>query len=196
MLSRVLVAIALSAALVSGAAIALLRTEYVGANLCGYAIATIEEATAAKVRVDRCTVDPTRGQLVIDGLTVGDPGGRLELHAARVFVHVVVRPLLQRLRLERLEVDHAEVKIALDQSGPARPRGAADHQCLPDALDRFELGRVQVRKASLALTSGPNELFVPHVDAQVHGKGDSLHVSLRTRGGSVHAANANVALES
>ena len=64
-------------------AIALLRTEYVGTNLCGYAIATIEEATAAKVRVDRCTVDPTRGQLRIDGLTVGDPGGRLELHVAR-----------------------------------------------------------------------------------------------------------------
>ena len=56
MLSRVLIAIALSAALVSGAAIALLRTEYVGTNLCGYAIATIEEASAAKVRVDRCSV--------------------------------------------------------------------------------------------------------------------------------------------
>jgi hypothetical protein len=196
MLSRVLVAIALSAALVSGAAIALLRTEYVGTNLCGYAIATIEEASAAKVRVDRCTVDPTRGQLVIDGLTVGDPGGRLELRAARVFVQVIVRPLLQRVRLERLEIDHAEVKIALDQSGPARPRGAADHQCLPDALDRFELGRVQIRKASLALTSGGRALFVPRVDAQVHGKGDSLQVSLRAAGGSVRAGDANVGLTS
>src|SRR3954451_6266903 len=155
MLSRVLAAIALAAALVSGAAIALLRTEYVGTNLCGYAIATIEEASAAKVKVDRCTVDPTRGQLVIDGLTVGDPGGRLEVRAARGFVHGVVRPLVQRVRLERLEIDHAEVRMALDQSGPARPRsGTAEHQCLPEALDRFELGRVQVRKASLELTSG------------------------------------------
>jgi autotransporter translocation and assembly factor TamB len=196
MLSRVLIAIALSAALVSGAAIALLRTEYVGTNLCGYAIATIEEASAAKVHVDRCTVDPTRGQLVIDGLTVGDPGGRLELRATRVFVQVIVRPLLQRIRLERLEIDHAEVKLALDRSGPARPRGAADHQCLPDALDRFELGRVQIRKASLALTSSGRELVVPRLDAQVHGKGDSLQVSLRTAGGSVHAGNADVALES
>src|SRR3982751_3633542 len=176
MLSRVLAAIALSAALLSGAAIALLRTEYVGTNLCGYAIATIEEASAAKVKVDRCTVDPTRGQLVIDGLTVGDPGGRLEVRAARVFVHVVIRPLLQRVRLERLEIDHAEVRMALDQSGPARPRGAADHQCLPDALDRFELGRVQVRKTSLALTSSGKELFVPRIDAQIHGKGDALRV--------------------
>ena len=196
MLSRVLVAIALSAALVSGAAIALLRTEYVGTNLCGYAIATIEEASAAKVRVDRCTVDPTRGQLVIDGLTVGDPGGRLEVRAARVFVQVIVRPLLQRVRLERLEIDHAEVKLALDQSGPARPRGAADHQCLPDALDRFELGRVQVRKASLTLISGGRELLVPRVDAQVHGKDDALQVSLRTAGGSVRAGQANVAITS
>src|SRR5256885_7757340 len=123
MLSRVLVAIALSVALVSGAAIALLRTEYVGTNLCGYAIATIEEASAAKVRVDRCTVDPTRGQLVIDGLTVGDPGGRLEVRAARVFVKVVVPSLLQHGRLERLEILHVDVKIALDPSRPARPRG-------------------------------------------------------------------------
>src|SRR5256885_1376879 len=178
------------------AAIALLRTEYVGTNLCGYAIATIEEASAAKVRVDRCTVDPTRGQLVIDGLTVGDPGGRLEVRAARVFVQVIVRPLLQRVRLERLEIDHAEVKLALDQSGPARPRGAADHQCLPHALDRFELGRVQVRKASLTLISGGRELLVPRVDAQVHGKDDALQVSLRTAGGSVRAGQANVAITS
>src|SRR5256885_10336095 len=196
MLSRVLVAIALSVALVSGAAIALLRTEYVGTNLCGYAIATIEEASAARVRVDRCTVDPTRGQLVIDGLAVGAPGGRLEGRAARVFVKVVVRPLLQRVRLERLEIDHAEVKLALDQSGPARPRGAADHQCLPDALDRFELGRVQVRKASLLVTSGGREVIVPRVDAQVHGKDDALQVSLRTAGGSVRAGDAQVALTS
>ncbi|MFL5388071.1 MAG: translocation/assembly module TamB domain-containing protein [Myxococcales bacterium] len=197
MLSRVLAAIALSAALVSGAAIALLRTEYVGTNLCGYAIATIEEASAAKVKVDRCTVDPTRGQLVIDGLTVGDPGGRLQVRAARVFVHVVVRPLLQRVRLERLEIDHAEVKMALDQSGPARPRSAAaEHQCLPEALDRFELGRVQVRKASLELTSGSEQLIVPRIDAQIHGKGDALKVALRTRGGSVHEGAATVPLRS
>jgi len=196
MLSRVLVATALSAALVSGAAIALLRTEYVGTNLCGYAIATIEEASAAKVRVDRCTVDPTRGRLVIDGLTVGDPGGRLEVRAARVFVQVVVRPLLQRVRLERLEIDHAEVKLALDQTGPARPRGAADHQCLPDALDRFELGRAQVRKASLALTSAGRELVIPRLDVSVHGKGDALEVSLRAAGGSARAGEANLPLTS
>ena len=52
MVRRVLVAVLLSAALLAGAAVALLRTDYVGSNLCAYAVATIEEATVAKVRVD------------------------------------------------------------------------------------------------------------------------------------------------
>src|SRR5207248_6886093 len=83
-LSRVLVATALAAALVSGGALAFLRTDFVANNLCAYAVATIEEATAAQVRLARCSVDPARGQLVIDGLQVGDPGGRIDLRVARI----------------------------------------------------------------------------------------------------------------
>ena len=114
MLSRVLVAGALAAAVVAGAAIAFLRTDFVANNLCAYAVATIEEATAAQVRVARCSVDPARGQLTIDGLQVGDPGGRIDLKVARVFVHVLVRPVLQRIRLEQLEIDHPELHLSLD----------------------------------------------------------------------------------
>jgi len=96
-LRRVLVAFALAAAVVAGGAIAFLRTDFVANNLCAYAVATIEETTAAQVRVARCSVDPARGQLTIDGLQVGDPGGRIDLKVARVFVHVLVRPVLQRM---------------------------------------------------------------------------------------------------
>src|SRR3954471_6009901 len=121
MLSRILVALGLAAAVVFGAAIAFLRTEFVANNLCAYAVATIEDATAARVRVLRCSVQPEQGKLTIEGLKVGDPGARIDLEVARVFAQVKVRPLLQRLRLERLELDHPRLRLALDQAGASPP---------------------------------------------------------------------------
>ena len=58
MLSRILVALGLAAAVVSGAAMVFLRTDFVANNLCAYAVATIEEATAARVQVSQCSVQP------------------------------------------------------------------------------------------------------------------------------------------
>ncbi len=182
MLSRLLTAIALAALLVSGGAIAFLRTDFVANHLCAYAVATIEEATAAQVRVARCSVDPAGGKLTIEGLQVGDPGGRVDLKVARVFVHVVLRPLLQRVRLERLEVDHPELHLALDQAGSSPPSGG---QCLPAVLERFELGRVKVRKASIEIRAGGLRVDVPHASIAIKGNGDLLRVSLATRGGSI-----------
>src|SRR2546428_13230962 len=98
MLSRVVIALVLAAAVVSGGALAFLRTDFVANNLCTYAVATIEEATQAQVKVARCSVEPAVGKLTIDGLQVGVPGGRIDLKVARVFVQVIVRPLLQRVR--------------------------------------------------------------------------------------------------
>src|SRR3954470_13982959 len=143
MISRIAAAIALSAAVVSGGAVAFLRTDFVANNLCAYAVATIEEASAAQVKVARCAVEPEKGKVTIEGLEASDPSGRIELRVMRIFAQVKVRPLLQRVRLERLEIDHADVKLSLDQgkSAPA-PSGG---QCVPDLLDRFEFGRVKVR---------------------------------------------------
>src|SRR5947207_9826338 len=132
-LSRILVALGLAAAVVSGTAVAFLRTDFVANTLCAYAVATIEEATAARVDVSRCSVEPEQGKLTIEGLRVGDPGGRIELDVARVFAKVKVRPLLQQVRLERLEVDYPRLKLALDQAGPSPPSGG---QCLPRSEER------------------------------------------------------------
>src|SRR5207253_6476513 len=158
MLSRILVALALAAAVVSGGAIAFLRTDFVANNLCAYAVATIEEATAAQVQVARCSVEPEQGKLTIEGLRVGDPGGRIHLAVARVFAQVKVRPLLQKVRLERLEIDYPELHLALDQAGASPPSGG---QCLPDMLDRFEFGRVKVRKASVEVRAPGLRVEVP-----------------------------------
>ena len=54
----------------SGALLAA-RTDFVSNNLCAYAVATIEEASAAHVRLARCTVDPAQLQLTLDGLEIG-----------------------------------------------------------------------------------------------------------------------------
>ena len=189
MLSRILVALALAAAVVSGGAIAFLRTDFVANNLCAYAVATIEEASAAQVRVAGCSVDPARGQLTIDGLRVGDPGGRIDLTIARVFVQVVVRPLLQRVRLERLEIDHPELHLALDvQSAPtARARR---QECLPDILDRFELGRVTIRKASVDVRRAGVHVVVPRANVSIHGKDEVMEVEVITRDRSSTYAQA------
>src|SRR2546421_11353707 len=105
MLKRVLVAGALAALVVAGGAIAFLRTDFVANNLCAYAVATIEEATAAQVKVASCSVEPEKGKLTIEGLQISDSVGRIEVHIVRVFAQVMVRPLLQRLRLERRGID-------------------------------------------------------------------------------------------
>src|SRR5262245_35510189 len=150
MLSRVVIALGLAAAVVSGGALAFLRTDFVANNLCAYAVATIEEATQAQVKVARCEVEPAVGKLTIDGLQVGVPGGRIDLKVSRIFAQVIVRPLLQKVRLERLEVDRPELHLSLDQqaAGPPPPRSS---QCLPGVLERFELGRVKVRRASVEI---------------------------------------------
>src|SRR5205807_2390512 len=118
-----------------------------------------------QVRVAGCSVDPARGQLTIDGLRVGDPGGRIDLTIARVFVQVVVRPLLQRVRLERLEIDHPELHLSLDQAS-APTAHARRQECLPDVLDRFELGRVTIRKGSVELPD--RRVAIASVDAQAN----------------------------
>ena len=193
MLSRILVAAGLAAAMVSGAAIAFLRTDFVATNLCAYAVATIEEATAARVQVSRCSVQPEQGKLTIEGLRVGDPGGRIDLEVDRVFAQVKVRPLLQKVRLERLEVDHPRLRLALDQAGAAPPSGG---QCLPDVLDRFEFGRVKVRKANVEVRTGGAHVVLPHAGVSVKGNGSRLSIGLATRGGSVELPGRTVGLVS
>jgi len=191
LLSRLLVATGLAAALVSGGAVAFLRTDFVANNLCAYAVATIEEATQAQVHVSSCSVDPARGKLTIDGLRVGDPGGRIDLRVARVFAQVTVRPLLQRVRLERMEIDHPELKLSLDVAGSSPPKGG---QCLPELLERFELGRVKIRKAAVEVTLGGLHVQVPHLGLAIRGRGEELQVNLTTRGGSVEASGRTASI--
>ncbi|GAC1340929.1 MAG: hypothetical protein NVSMB23_11850 [Myxococcales bacterium] len=195
MLSRLLVASGLAAGLVLGCALAFLRTDFVGNNLCAYAVATIEEATRAQVKVARCSVDPGGGQLTIDDLQVKDPSGRIELTVARLFVQVRVQPLLQRVRLERLELDHPDLKLSLAQEppGPPRPR---TRQCLPGFLDRFELGRVEVRKARVRVEGADgSRLDLPHARASIHGSGDVLRVLIATRDGDIAVPGRGVVLQ-
>src|SRR5438067_5883281 len=170
-----------------------LRTDFVANNLCAYAVATIEEATAARVQVSQCSVEPEQGKLTIEGLRVGDPGGRIELDVARVFDEVKVRPLLQKVRLERLEVDHPRLRLALDQAGPSPPSGG---QCLPDLLDRSEFGRVKVRKASVDVRAGGTHLAIPMAALAVRGRGAPLAVSASARGGSLELPGRTVGLVS
>ena len=192
MLSRVLVALGLAAAVVSGGAVAVLRTDFVANNLCAYAVATIEEATQAQVKVARCSVLPEVGKLTIEGLEVGDPGGRLQLKVTRVFAQVIVRPLLQRVRLERLEIDHPTLQLALDQAADSAP--PTTQQCLPAVLDRFELGRVKIRKASVVVRTGGVRVEVPRASVAIHGHGDDLHLSVSTHGGEVEVPGRTIGL--
>jgi len=190
-LSRVLVALGLAAAVVSAAAMVFLRTDFVANNLCAYAVATIEEATAARVQVSQCSVQPEQGKLTIEGLRVGDPGGRIDLKVARVFAQVTVRPLLQKVRLERLEIDHPQLRLALDEAGGSPAKGG---QCLPDVLDRFEFGRVRIRKASVEVRSSGAQVEIPRLGLAIKGSGPQLSVSVSTRGGSVELPGRAIGL--
>ncbi len=183
MLPRILVALALTALFVAAFALVVARTDFVSNNICAYAVATIEEASAAHVKVARCTVDPLAGQLTIDGLEVGDEAGALHLTVSRVFIHVVVRPLVQRLRLERLEVDHPNLVLQLP---PATEAKKSTGECIPPVVDAFELGRVTVRKASLEMRNSDGmRVVVPRLQAALDGKGQVLAVNASARGGSL-----------
>src|SRR2546421_6858063 len=168
-----------------------LRTDFVANNLCAYAVATIEEATAARVQVSQCSVQPEQGKLTIEGLRVGDPGGRIDLKVARVFAQVTVRPLLQKVRLERLEIDHPQLRLALDEAGGSPAKGG---QCLPDVLDRFEFGRVRIRKASVEVRSSGAQVEIPRLGLAIKGSGPQLSVSVSTRGGSVELPGRAIGL--
>jgi len=107
-------------------------------------VATIEEATAARCRFSAARWSKEQGKLTIEGLPRRRSRRKDRLRISRVFAQVSVRPLLQKVRLERLEVDHPELRLA-STGGSGPPSGG---QCLPDVLDRFEFGRVKVRKAT------------------------------------------------
>src|SRR6266853_4524201 len=143
----------------------------------------------------RSAVHPARGHLTIDGLQVGAPGGRIDLKVARVFVHVLVRPVLQRIRLEQLEIDHAEMHLSLDRQSAPTAR-ARRQECLPDVLDRFELGRVKIRKASIDVRGGGVSVALPRASASVHGQGDAMQVAISTRGGAVELPGRRIGLVS
>ena len=194
MLGRLLVALGLAAALVSGGTLAILKTDFVSNNLCAYAVATIEDATAAKVKVAACTVNPGAGQLTIDGLEVGAPDGRIHLTVVRVFVHLVVRPLLQRVRLERVEIDHPDLKLSLARqpAGPAQPQTG---QCVPEILSRFELGRVKIRKARVLVEGeGGLRIDLPRLELRARGAGGPLRLAVATRAGGVDVAGRSAGL--
>jgi hypothetical protein len=183
---RLFAALLLASTVTVAGALAFLRTDFVATNLCAYAVATIEETTHASVRVASCQVDPVKGTLVIDGLHAGDPGGQLQVEAARISAEVEVRPLQQRLKLVRLDVDHPEVRLTVEP-GPPQTKKRDTSACLPDVLDRFELGRVRVRKAAIdiAVKDAGVRVQVPRIDLQVHGKGEQLSVAVATRTGTI-----------
>jgi autotransporter translocation and assembly factor TamB len=192
-LKRILAAAVLAAVLISGGAVAFLRTEFVANNLCAYAVATIEEATKAKVTVDRCEMLPESGRLTIEGLKALDPKGRLQLSVARIFAQVKLRPILQRVELKRLEVDYPDLKLALDRGGQKAARESKG-ECLPDLLDRFELGRVQVRKASVDVRAGDVRVRIPRATFHLKGDGSKLAVDVATHGGSVFVPGREIGL--
>ncbi|HUJ26800.1 MAG TPA: translocation/assembly module TamB domain-containing protein, partial [Myxococcales bacterium] len=84
-----------------------------------------------------------------------------------------------------------ELHLALDAGGPPTPRSA---QCLPDVLDRFEFGRVKVRKASVEVKAGGVRVEVPHAGVAIKGKGGQLSVRVATRGGKVELPGRTVGL--
>src|SRR5207302_2128314 len=97
--------------------------------------------------------------------------------------------------LERLEIDHPELHLALDvQSAPTAH--ARRQECLPDILDRFELGRVTIRKASVDVRRAGMHVVVPRANVSIHGKGEAMEVEVVTRGGSVDLPDRRVALAS
>src|SRR5205814_1909351 len=89
------------------------------------------------------------------------------------------------------EVDYPRLKLALDQAGPSPPSGG---QCLPDLLDRFEFGRVKIRKASVEVRAGGTHLAIPKAALAVRGQGTQLAVSVSTRGGSLELPGRTVGL--
>ena len=194
MLRRLLAPFFLASVATVAGALAFLRTDFVATNLCSYAVATIEEATHAAVRVASCQVDPVKGTLVIDGLKVGEAGAPLQITAARLFAQVEVRPLQQKLRLAQLEIDHPSLRLAISPGGPNTKRETT--ACLPDFLDRFELGRVHVRKASVEIdvAEAGVQVKVPRIDVKVRGKGDKLRLALATRSGTVKLPGRSIGL--
>src|SRR5205085_5057315 len=86
------------------------------------------------------------------------------------------------------------LKLAIDAPGPAKKREPG--ACLPEVLDRFELGRVFVRKASVEveMRSAGVRVQVPRADVHVRGKGDLLKVSLATGAGTATLPGRTVGL--
>src|SRR2546430_2094947 len=168
-----------------------LRTDFVANNLCAYAVATIEEATAARVQVSQCSLRPKQAKRTIEDPRSLDPAGRIDLKVGRVIAQVTARPLLQKIRLERLEIDRPQLRLALDEAGGSPAKGG---QCLPDVLDRFEFGRVRIRKASVEVRSSGAQVEIPRLGLAVKGSGPQLSVSVSTRGGSVELPGRAIGL--
>lgn len=177
---RLLVALLLAGFGVLGFALVVIRSEAGGRNLCALAEATLRDVARQRVVIGRCTVDPVRTRVDIEGVEVG-PAERPVLAAERISAGIDPRGLVGgRVRIEGVQI--IRPRIDADASTRADPgevelRRPTRSSCLPD-LSPVEIGTVELVGGDLTLAlPGGRRVTTRGLSATVRGVGRRLEVA-------------------
>ncbi|MGC4122289.1 MAG: translocation/assembly module TamB domain-containing protein [Myxococcales bacterium] len=133
-----------------------LRTEWAGEKVCGWARGRLPALLSMDVSLGRCEVDPLSGEVEIRSFSATPHGAPEPLVAAdRLLVRVrALQLLFGRLALERIEVERPKVRVdlsKLDFTSPREPSAG----CFLDAVE----GALEVE--SLAVNGADVKVIAP-----------------------------------
>ncbi len=136
--------------LLSGVAIAWLRSARGAADVCTLARRKLPALIGLDVGIGRCELDPLTQTATLHGLSLFEPGSEQPLLAAdRAEVRLgAIHPIFGWVELEQIRVVRPRVNLDLTRRS-TDPKGTSG--CSLDALQRLEIARLDVRNAEIRL---------------------------------------------
>ncbi|HZA13232.1 MAG TPA: translocation/assembly module TamB, partial [Myxococcaceae bacterium] len=139
----------LAGLLLLAAAVVYLRTPRAAEDVCGLARQHLPKLLQLEVSIGSCALDPLTQTVRFRDVSLTEPGAETPLVAAdEAEISLgAVSPFFGSVELDRIRITRPRVALDLSRPRPPPSPGA----CRLDALERVDIGRLEIREAELHL---------------------------------------------
>jgi translocation and assembly module TamB len=179
MFRQLALAVFVSAAMLVGALVVVVKSDSGGDRICAVATAVLQDVSGLPVAAE-CHVDPIATRVTIQNVRLG-PASAPIFEAERISASIDQKGFLSgKIRVDHVEVVHPRISLDLSQAGSgsgrageARPPGAA---CLPD-LGHLELGVANLKDGDVTIALPDGRHFnAKGMAVELQGSGEKLSV--------------------
>lgn len=166
-----------------GLAVAYLRTPRAAEDACQLARRELPSLIGMDVGIGSCELDPVTQTVKLRGVSLFEPGAEVPLLAADEAEVTLgaVRPFFGSVALDSVKLLRPRVRLDLSKPKPSKPAGG----CSLDALNRIELGRVEVRNAEIRVVlPGGRAVEVLNADLTVRRRRGRSEIRLQSGRGN------------